>query len=81
MTNYKTAWRVDEDGRLLSPDGAFVALLREGVIFFYDKRRGTYVSFTMADWWALMAELMDISDHPPSPPSSSKRSAGSWGDK
>ncbi len=79
MTNYKTAWRVDEDGRLLSPDGAFVALLRDGVIFFYDKKRGTYSPFTMSDWWALLSELMDIPDHPPSPPGVAKRSAGARG--
>lgn len=80
MSNQKTAWRVDDENRLLSPDGAFVALFKDGVIYFYDKKRGSYAQFTMADWWSLIASSLET----PSPPpvtSSSRRSAGAWGEK
>lgn len=78
MTKSATAWRVDAEGRLLSPDGAFVAVFREGVIFFYDKKRGTYTPFTLSDWWALMSLTLNIPNAPPQP---NKKAAGAWGEK
>jgi hypothetical protein len=71
---HRTGWRVDETGRLLSPDGAFVAMLKDGVILFYDRKRSVYVPFTIADWWALMAD--DLGALPTGPPG---KSAGAWG--
>lgn len=53
-------WRLAEDGRLLSPSGAFVARLDldTGAILMYDKRERRELAFTLADWWALFQELL-----------------------
>ncbi len=70
---YRTGWKVDETGRLLSPEGVFVALLKDGVIQFYDRKREAYVPFTIADWWALIAEEIGA------PAAPHGKSAGAWG--
>ena len=53
-------WRLAEDGRLLSPSGAFVARLDldTGAILMYDKRERRELAFTLIDWWALLQELL-----------------------
>jgi|OpeIllAssembly_1097287.scaffolds.fasta_scaffold1921351_2 hypothetical protein len=80
MTNTKTAWKVDDDGRLLSPDGTFVALFKDGVIYFYDKKRGAYSPFSMNDWWALISAIIETPAPPPNT-TPAHRAAGTWGDK
>lgn len=49
-----SGWRLDEDGRLLSPDGEWLARLVGGVLLFYDKKRREYVPFEISDWWELV---------------------------
>lgn len=65
----KSAWRVDEAGRLLTPSGAFVARLEGGKLFFYNRKLGVEEVFTLADWWALMDG--DGAGH--------ERKGGAWG--
>lgn len=46
-------WRVDDEGRLLSPSGAFCARLSGDKLYLYDKRDRTERPFSLADWLRL----------------------------
>lgn len=76
----KTRWMLDESGRLLTPQGEFVAMFRDGVILFYDRKQRIYEPFTLADWWALMSKEQD-SGGPGAPGGPTRRpnAAGAWG--
>ena len=68
----RSAWRVDERGMLLAPSGAVVARIKNGQLFFYDKRRSVEVEvpFTIADWWALVEDDLSHDE---------RRRGGAWG--
>ncbi len=47
----RTPWQVDGRGYLLTPGGAKVARVADGVIYLYDKRAKREYSFTADDYW------------------------------
>jgi hypothetical protein len=46
-----TPWRVDSCGYLLTPGGAKVARVADGVIYLYDRRLNREYPFTVDDYW------------------------------
>ncbi len=53
-----SVWQIDANGFLLTTSGAKVARVAGQVIMLYDKRTGTEVPLTLADYHAVQTQTL-----------------------